>query len=134
MIAASVSSIVVASSIHLVSVHHLLIESSRVHLIVSAVMTSRLGVRPSLISVWLLELESRLQKHREDINDVLGTLHALYLSLSLLILPSLLSLLVNVLFGPHRSHLFWIAVLSIERIRRFEESVLRKFPGKFAVV
>jgi hypothetical protein len=74
-------------------------------------------------SASIVEVESWLQKESQKIDEILRTVQALNLSLSLLVLFSLLSFLVENFFVPDLPHFFRIAVLDIECILLFEKDI-----------
>ena len=102
-----------------------------IHVVSPALMNSVLvsvKSRPRSIllspsSASIVEVESWLQKESQKIDEILRTVQALNLSLSLLVLFSLLSFLVEDFFVPDLPHFFWIAVLDIECILLFEKDI-----------
>ena len=92
------------------------------------------GSRSILISSILVELECRLQKKSQEINEVLGAIETSNLSLSLLVLFSVLSPLVEDLLISDLPHLLWVAIFNIESIIALEEDILRKLFCQLALV
>ena len=92
------------------------------------------GARPILIPSILVELEGRLQEKSQEVNEVLGTIKTSNLSLSLLVLLSILSPLVEDLLISDLPHLLGVAVFNIESIIALEEDILRKLFGQLALV
>ena len=92
------------------------------------------GSRSILISSILVELECRLQEKSQEINEVLGAIETSNLSLSLLVLFSVLSPLVEDLLISDLPHLLWVAIFNIESIIALEEDILRKLFCQLALV
>ena len=93
-----------------------------------------LGSRSILISSILVELEGRLQEKSQKVNEVLGSIETSNLSLSLLVLFSVLSPLVEDLLISDLPHLLWVAIFNIESIIALEENILRKLFGQLALI
>ena len=92
------------------------------------------GSRSILISSILVELECRLQEKSQEINEVLGAIETSNLSLSLLVLFSVLSPLVEDLLISDLPHLLWVAIFNIESIITLEEDILRKLFCQLALI
>ena len=92
------------------------------------------GSRSILISSILVELEGRLQEKSQEVNEVLGAIETSNLSLSLLVLFSVLSPLVEDLLISDLPHLLWVAIFNIESIIALEENILCKLFGQLALV
>lgn len=92
------------------------------------------GSRSILISSILVELECRLQEKSQEINEVLGAIETSNLSLSLLVLFSVLSPLVEDLLISDLPHLLWVAIFNIESIIALEEDILCKLFCQLALV
>jgi hypothetical protein len=82
----------------------------------------------------LIELEGRLQEKSQEVNEVLGSIETSNLSLSLLVLFSVLSPLVEDLLISDLPHLLWVAIFNIESIIALEENILRKLFGQLALI
>lgn len=90
-------------------------------------------MRPTLTGI-LETSQGWLQKHREDVNDVLGPIQVCQLSLLPLSLSLLHGKLVLQFLSSNDAHFLGIAVLGVERVEGFEESVTGKLLGKSAVI
>lgn len=87
-----------------------------------------------LSSSTIVEVESRLQKESQKIDEILRTIQTLDLGLSLLVLLSFLSFLVVKLLISDLSHLFRIAVLNVKSKLTFEQDISRKVFRNFALI
>lgn len=90
--------------------------------------------RSILISSILVELECWLKEKSQEINQVLGAIETSNLSLSLLVLFSVLSPLVEDFLISDLSHLLWVAIFNIESIIALEEDILSKLFCQLALV
>lgn len=114
----------------------LVIESTAVH---ATTLSSSQGVverlsSPLLTTRTLIELKCWLQQHGEQVNQVLRTIEACYLSLVLLVLLLILSSLIHKLLISNESHFLWVAVFHVESILRLEEHIASKVFGHLALV
>lgn len=106
-------------------------------LIVGTVTIANTGVdrvTSSLLTIVHTHLESRFQKHGQQVDEVLRPTHIGNLSLALLVAFPLLCTLVEDFFVANRAHLLGIAVLYIESILTLEEDISGKLFGQLALV
>ena len=106
-------------------------------IVVGTTSIIHLGVHrmtPSLLMALDTHLESRFEKHGQQIDQILGTTHVGKLRLTLLIALPLLSSFVMNLFIAYRAHLLGIAVLHVESILTLEEYISRELLGKLALI
>lgn len=82
----------------------------------------------------MVELECWLKEKSQKINEILGAIKTSNLSLSLLILFSVLSPLIENLLISDLPHLLWVAIFNIEGIIALKEDILRKLFGQLALV
>lgn len=87
-----------------------------------------------MVSSSILELESWLQEKCQQVDEVLGAIKTSNLGLSLLVLLSLLSPLVEDLLISDLPHLLGVAVLDVECIVALKENIFGKLFGKLALV
>lgn len=134
MIAALVASSLLVS-ILLLLLHHLLLQTTlTAHLASSSPHVGVLRKRASLLIVPSTLVESWLQEHGQQIDQVLRTVETGDLGLVLLILLLLHGSLVDGLLVPNCSHLFWVAVLYVKSELRLEENISGKLFGLFALI
>ena len=136
-VVAMVLALVVSSVIEprlLLGLHHLLMETAvGVHLTTSSAVHAVHAVGSSLRAS-LVELEGRLEKHGEQINEVLRATQASQLLLVTLALLLLHGSLVDDLFISDESHLLGVAVLNIQSILRLEQHISCKILRHLALV
>lgn len=114
----------------------LMVETSTVHpstLSTSQGIVERLR-SPLLATRTLVELECWLQKHGEQVDQVLRAVEAGNLSLVLLVLPLVLGSLVHELLISYESHFLWVAVFNVESILRLKKHITSKVFGHLALI
>ena len=82
----------------------------------------------------MVELESWLQKHRQQVDQILRATETSDLLLILLVSFLLLGLSVNELFISDEPHLFGIAILDIKSILTLEKHIPGKVLGHLALI
>jgi len=87
-----------------------------------------------VVGLAVVELESGLQKHSEQVNQVLRAVKTSKLDLTRLVFLALLCLLVINLLISNGAHLFRVAILDVERILALEEDVTCELLGQLALV
>lgn len=111
------------------------------HHVIARIVQSRnprisgiVGLRSLLVHTSLIELKSRLEKHGEQVNEILGATQTSNLLLILLVPLFLLGPSINELFISDESHFLWVAVLHIESILTLEEYISCKIFCHLALV